>query len=71
MAHRRGNFSLEIRKSLAKASERLCLIFSGIIIKLMARHELKNHKAQLCELGYEARKRKLIVNLRHKISERQ
>jgi hypothetical protein len=70
-AHRLGDFSLEIRKKLAKAFERLSLIVSAIVIKRMAERELKDREARQDELGYEARKRKLLVALRNKIAERQ
>ena len=70
-AHHLGDFSLEIRKRLAKAFERLSLIFSAIIIKRMAQRELKDREARQDELSYEARKRKLLVALRNKIAERQ
>jgi len=70
-AYRLGDFGLEIRKRLAKASERLSLIFSAIIIKRMEHRELKDHEAHQDELSYEARKRKLLVALRDKIAERQ
>ena len=70
-AHRLGDFGLEIRKKLATAFERLSLILSAIAIKRMAQQELKGREAQQFELGYEARKRKLLVALRNKIAERQ
>jgi len=70
-AHRSGDFGLEIRKRLAKAFERISLIFSTIIIKRMAQRELKDREARQDELGYEARKRKLLVALRNKIAEKQ
>jgi hypothetical protein len=70
-AHRMGDFGLEIRKRLAKAFESLSLIFSTIIIERMAQRELKDREARQDELGYEARKRKLLVALRNKIAERQ
>ena len=70
-AHRLGDFSLEIRKKLAKAFERLSLIVSAIVIKRMAQRELKDPEVQQYELGYEARKRKLLVALRDKIAEKQ
>jgi hypothetical protein len=70
-AHRLGDFSLEIRKKLAKAFERLSLIVSAIVIKRMAQQELKDREARQEELSYEARKRKLLVALRNKIAERQ
>jgi len=70
-AHRLGDFSLEIRKKLANAFERLSLIVSAIVIKRMAQQELKDREARQDELGYEARKRKLLVALREKVAERQ
>jgi hypothetical protein len=70
LSRRRGDHGLEIRKGLAKTFQRLSLIFSAII-KRMAQRELKNREAQRCEFGYEARKRKLLVALRDKISEKQ
>ena len=70
-AHRLGDIGLEIRKRLAKAFERLSLILSAIVIKRMARQELKNREARQSELSYETRKRKLLVALRDKIAERQ
>ena len=73
-AHRLGDFSLEIRKKLAKAFERLSfmgLMVSAIVIKRMAQQELKDREARQDELGYEARKRKLLVALRNKIAEKQ
>jgi hypothetical protein len=71
MAYRWGNFGLEMRRRLAKAFERLSLIFSGINIKRMERSELDNREAQQSEIGAEARKRKLLIALRRKISERR
>ncbi len=70
-AHRLGDFGLDIRKRLAKAFERLSLIFSAIIIKRMAQRELKDREAQQYELSYEARKRELLAALRDKIAEKQ
>jgi hypothetical protein len=70
-AHRLEDFSLEIRKKLAKAFERLSFIVSAIVIKRMAQRELKDREARQDELSYEARKRKLLVALRNKIAERQ
>ena len=40
-------------------------------IKRMAHRELKDREARQDELGYEARKRKLLAALRNKIAERQ
>ena len=71
MAHQLGDFGLEIRKRLAKSFDRLSLIFSAIIIKRMAHRELKDPEVQQYELGYEARKRKLLVALRDEIAEKQ
>jgi hypothetical protein len=70
-AHRLGDFSLEIRKRLAKVFERLSLIVSAIVIKRMAQQEMNDREARQDELSYEARKRKLLVALRKKIAERQ
>ena len=71
MAYRRGNFGLEMRRRLAKAFEGLSLIFSAINIKRTERRELENREAQQSEIGHEARKRKLLIALRRKISERR
>ena len=71
MAYRWGNFGLEMRRMLAKAFERLSLIFSAIDIKRTARRELENRETQQSEIGNEARKRKLLIALRRKISERR
>jgi hypothetical protein len=70
-AHRLGDFDLEIRKRLAKALERISLIFSAIILRRMAQRELNDREAQHYELSYEARKRKLLVALHDKIAEKQ
>jgi len=70
-AHRLGDFSLEIREKLAKAFESLSPIISAIVIKRMAQRELKDREARQDELGYETRKRKLLVALRNKIAEKQ
>src|SRR5262245_49080921 len=71
MSHSLGNFFLEIRKRLAKMFERLGCTFSAIVFRRMAERELNNREAQRCELGYESRKRALLITLRHKISEKQ
>jgi hypothetical protein len=65
------DFRLEIRNRLAKALERLSLIFLAIDAKRAAQRELKNRETRQCEIGYEARKRELLVALRQKISEKQ
>lgn len=69
ICRRWGDFSPEIRKRLAKAFERLSLRFSASISKWAEQYELQSREAQRCELGYEARKRELLVALRHRISE--
>jgi len=71
MAYRWGNFGLEMRRMLAKAFERLSLIFSAIDIKRTARRELENRETQQSEIGNEARRRKPLIALRRKISERR
>jgi len=70
-AHRFGDFDLEINKRLAKAFERISLIFSAIIIRWMAQRELNDREAQHYEFSYEARKHKLLIALRDKIAEKQ
>jgi hypothetical protein len=77
MAYRWGNFGLELRRRLAEAFELLSLVFSAANIKSAtnikrtARRELENREAQQSEIGHEARKRKLLIALRRKISERR
>jgi hypothetical protein len=71
MAQRRGDFGFEMGNRLAKAFERLSLIFSAINIRLTAQRELENREAQQREIGHEARKRKLLISLRRKIFERR
>ena len=56
---------------MAIAVERLSLFFSVIILGRVARRELKNREAPSGETSYEARKRRLLVSLRHKISEKK
>jgi hypothetical protein len=56
---------------LANALNDLKLFFSSAIAKRMARRELKGREAQQTEIGYEARKRELLIALRQKISERR
>jgi len=70
-AHRSGDFGLEIRKRLTKAFERISLIFPAIIIRRIAKRDLMDREVRQYELGYEARRRKLLVALRDKIAERQ
>ena len=69
-ASRWGDLGLEMRKRLVKAIERLSDAFSAINLERMARRELKDREAQQCDLGYEARKRELLVALRQRISEK-
>jgi len=71
MGYRWSNFGIEMRRRLAKAFERLSLIFSAINIKRTERRELENCEAQQSEIGHEARRRKLLIALRRKISERR
>jgi hypothetical protein len=71
IAQSRRDFRLEIRNRLAKALERLNLIFPASDAKRTARQELKYRATPQCECGYEARKRQLLVALRQKISEKQ
>jgi hypothetical protein len=71
MSQGRREFGLEITNGLAKAFERLSLVFSAIEAKRLAERELKNRETRQCEISYEARKHKLLVALRQKISQKQ
>jgi hypothetical protein len=71
MARPWENFGPEIRRRLANALNDLRLFFPLIIAKRTARRELKRREADQTEVGYEARKRKLLIALRQKISERR
>jgi len=71
IAYRRGNFGLEMRRMLATTFERLSPIFSAVNIKRTGRRELENREAQQSEIGNEARRRKPLIALRRKISERR
>jgi len=71
MVQGRRDFGIEIAYRLGKAFERLSLIFSTIGARQATRQELKDREARQCEIGYEARKRQLLVALRQKISEKQ
>jgi hypothetical protein len=71
MAQGRRGFGLEITNRLVKAFEHLSFVFSAIGAKRLAERELKNREPRQCEIGYEARKRQLLVALRKKISEKQ
>jgi hypothetical protein len=65
------DFGLEITNRLAKACEHLSLVLSAIGAKRLAERELKNRETRQCEIGYEARKRQLLVALRQRIAEKQ
>ena len=65
-----GNFSFEMRNKLAKVFERLSVI-SMILASRIAQHETQDREARQSDLEYEARKRKLLIALRNKISEKQ
>jgi hypothetical protein len=71
MAHPWEHFGPEIRKRLANAFNDLRLIFSLVIAKVTAQREMNSREAGQTEIGYEARKRKLLIALRQKISERR
>src|SRR5262245_48711887 len=71
MTRRWENFSLDIRKRLAKAFERLSLNISADVARRTAQRELMNREMRQCELSYDARKRKLLAALRDKISEKR
>lgn len=71
MAQGRRDFRFEIINRLAIAFERLNIIFPASDAERTAQQELKNREARQCEIGYEARKRELLVALRQKISEKQ
>jgi hypothetical protein len=70
-AQGRRDLGHEITDRLAKAFEHLSLLFSAIGARWPAERELKNRETRQCEIGYEARKRQLLIALRQKISERQ
>jgi hypothetical protein len=70
IAQRWRDFKLEIGSRLAKAFERLSIIFLAARAKRMVQRESKNRETQQCEIGYEARKRQLLMALRQKISEK-
>jgi hypothetical protein len=71
MARPLENPGLRIRRRLANAFNDLRIFSSWFIAKSLAQRELKRHEADQTEIGYEARKRKLLIALRQKISERQ
>jgi hypothetical protein len=71
LAQDRRDFGVEIINMLAKAFGRLSIIFPAIVAERTAPQELKNRETRQCEIGYEARKRQLLVALRQKIVEKQ
>jgi hypothetical protein len=68
IAQRWRDFRLEIGSRLAKAFECMGLIFPMIRAKWTAQRELKSREPRRLEIGYEARKRQLLVALRQKVS---
>jgi hypothetical protein len=70
-AFRWRTLGLRIEKMLATLVNNLHLFGSVIIAKWMVKRELKRREAQQTQVGYEAKKRKLLVTLRRKISERR
>ena len=68
MAQGRRDFGLEITTRLAKAFEHVSLVFSAIGARRMAERESKNRETPQREISYEARKRRLLMALRQKIS---
>jgi hypothetical protein len=71
MASPLESFGLGIRRRLANVFNDLRIFSSWFIAKGLARRELNKREAQQTEAGYEARKRKLLIALRQKISERR
>jgi hypothetical protein len=71
MAQRRRDFNDELRKKALSALDCLSLFFSKLFFKRMAQRESNTLEARQCEDGYEARKRKLLIALRRKASEKQ
>jgi hypothetical protein len=65
------SFGLGIRRRLANVFNLLRICSSWFIAKGVAQRELKKGEAQQTEVGYEARKRKLLIALRRKIYERR
>jgi len=71
MARPLENFVLEVRRLSASALQGLVRFFSPVMDKWMAKREFKREETQCCETRYEARKRRLLIALRRKISEKQ
>jgi hypothetical protein len=65
------NLGLEIRRRSARALKGLGQFFSPAMAEWMAKRDLKRQKTQGCETSYEAQKRRLLIALRRKISEKQ
>ena len=64
------NFGPEIRRRSARALKELGLFFSPVMAG-WATGKLKRQETQSCETSYEAQKRKILIALRRKISERR
>jgi hypothetical protein len=71
MASPLESFGLGIRRRLANVFNDLRIFSSWFMAKGMAQRILKRREADQTEAGYEARKRKLLIALRQKISERR
>ena len=71
MARPRENFGLEIRRRSTRALKGLGRFFSQVMAKWMEKRGLKRQETQSCETSYEAQKRRLLIALRRKISEKQ
>jgi hypothetical protein len=65
------SFGLGIRRRLANVFNLLRICSSWFIAKRLARRELKKREADQTKVGYETRKRKLLIALRRKIYERR
>jgi hypothetical protein len=65
------NFGLEIRRRSARAINGLGRFFSPVMATWAPPREFERQEAQSCETSYEAQKRKLLIALRRKISEKQ
>jgi hypothetical protein len=71
MASPLESFGLGIRRRLANVFNDLRIFSSWFMAKGMAQRILKRREADQTEASYEARKRKLLIALRQKISERR
>jgi hypothetical protein len=65
------DFGREIKRRLTILLGDLPLYFSMIIAKLIVKRELKRREAQRREVSHKARKRKLLIALHEKISEKR